>query len=125
MNKQETQPDPFESLPLPEQIEYVRIHPEKEKLINFYQYFPGGFRRELLGDPDADIKEPNRLLGKSLREFTLEIDQTITELGIDPREIERLQETPNPLSRIRLNEVIFPIYKVLRQKGYPHQDLTT
>ena len=95
---------------------------------NFLRYFnnfsgnlPFGYYRiifkNIVDKTFTDEKASERLRSMTHREFYQDIDDTISELGLDLNEIRRLQES---MDLAKLYDLTLPLYVRLREKGYNH-----
>lgn len=97
-----------------------RTMPLSLGLNNFHCRLPGGLQRRfdditLHSRTDKDSRAGKRRQKRTLAEFHEDIDRTILEVGLDPKEIRRLQdEGPLP----ELHRYVMPLYRRLREKGY-------
>ena len=110
------------------EIEAVRTAEGYNGLNNFRAIMPGGYRyKALLDDPDfGNTKYPDKWKGDSLREFVAHAGVLAKKLEIDQTRVEQLQEevlnNGGRASQQRLNDYIFPIYRLLRLEGFSHAD---
>lgn len=96
-------------------------------LNNFHCRLPGGLYRAIFEDMDldeayADARASRKLRAMTPRAFFAHIDRLIAELGLDTREIARLQNAQNG----EIYDYVFPLYIRLREEGFKHYpDLTS
>lgn len=129
---QEIHLEPQNQIGTEQNARFMRELEEKGGFNNFRADFEGGYAR--IGFQD-DIeaqqrKDPNKRLGKSMREYWDDIDTALEEEGIGKEGIKNIQdgirsESEN-LKKLaeKLNPLLLPVYLRLRSIGYSHEDLT-
>ncbi len=78
-------------------------------------------------DPKSDSHQSQLYLNRTPRQFFQDVELAIQESGISKSELERLQRLNHEdfMGRhiYKLYDLVLPIYKILREKGYNHHDL--
>lgn len=109
-------------------------------LSNFAAYLPGGIVRTMVsGTPQLELPlavkdiaspQPGDLLHSpraftvSCRTFFGDIDQSLSEAGIDAHTLDYVRDTNvSEEERERRYRGLLPAYKILRMLGYSHHDL--
>ncbi|MBI3559173.1 hypothetical protein HY085_02145 [Candidatus Gottesmanbacteria bacterium] len=72
------------------------------------------------------VQESSELyLNQTPREFFAKFDSAIKEAGLDTEKFEELLKSSSPEKYKKMNDLLEPVYKLLRLEGYNDHDLTT